>query len=59
MLNEMDSTPHIKRLRMYLTSKYLKTDGLLCLQKRIKHVYRGINAAMIGLERFDEQMKTL
>ena len=59
MLNEMDSTPHIKRLRMYLTSKYLKTYGLLCLQKRIKRVCRGINAAVIGLERFGEQMKTL
>ena len=59
MLNEMDSTPHIKRLRMCLTSKYLKTYVLLCLQKRIKRVYRGINTAVIGLERFGEQMKTL
>ena len=59
MLNEMDSTPHIKCLRVYLTRKYLKTYGLLCLRKRIKRVYRGINAAVIGLERFGEQMKTL
>ena len=44
---------------MYLTSKYLKTYGLLCLRKRIKRVYTGINAAVIGLERFSEQMKTL
>ena len=59
MLNEVDSTPHIKRLRIYLTSKNLKTYGFICLRKRIKRVYSGINAAVIGLVRFGEQMQTL
>ena len=59
MLNEVDTTPHIKRLRIYLTSKNLKTYGFTCLQKRIKRVYSGINTAVIGLVRFSEQMQTL
>ena len=59
MFNEVDLTPHIKRLRIYLTSKNLKTYGFISLRKRIKHVYSSINAAVIGLVSFVEQMETL
>ena len=46
LLNEVDSTPHIQHLGIYLTGNNLKTHGFICLHKRIKHVYSGKNAAV-------------